>query len=293
MSKYDMYKYYDGMLRRISSNRVNPYLTEDGQYLTISEIDKLLYREYDTKVILSGRYVVVTQYSGFGYVKRFDNRTGEVIKVYSYDTKNMRDKYIRLAFSNEERFKTFITLTFSEVKGFEEIAKAFRTWVNLIRTEYSSFEFIKVLERGHKGDNKVHYHLLTSLSINDSIFRKADTKKDNQYNVSNWEYGYSLASEIKDSVEYRKKAFYIVKYCDTPVFPNKRNMSQSRNLDKPKVFYFDSRFDKRKVQSFIKGAELIWVNDYNDPFGSNIESSEYRIISHKDINDFIINQDNE
>lgn len=282
MQKYDMYRYYDSMLRRILSNKGNPYITDTGRTLTISEIDKLFYREYDTRVILSGRYVVVTRYSGIGYVRRFDNRTGEVLRVYSYDTKNMRDKYVRLAFANEGTLKTFITLTFANTKDFEGVSNAFQSWVKTVRQDHQAFEFIKVLEKGHKGDNKVHYHLLTSLSINDPIFKKADTKNDNQYNVVTWNYGFSLVSEIRDHIEFRKKAYYIVKYFDVPVFPNKRNMSQSKNLKKPKVFYYDSRFDKRKIQSFIKKAELVLVNDYNDPFGSYIESSEYRLISKAD-----------
>ena len=53
MQKYDMYKYYDSMLRRISKSRVNPYKTDDGRILTIAELEKIFYREYDTRVILS------------------------------------------------------------------------------------------------------------------------------------------------------------------------------------------------------------------------------------------------
>ncbi len=283
MQKYDIYKYYDSMLRRISKNRVNPYETDDGRILTIAELEKIFYREYDTRVILSGRYVVVTRYSGIGYVRRYDARTGEVIKVYSYDTKNMRDKYVRLAFSNEAILKTFVTLTFSRINDFEGVSNAFRSWVKLVRQDHQDFEFIKVLEKGHKGDKKVHYHLFTSLSIDDPIFKKADTRSDNQYNVVNWEYGFSLASKIKDYIEFRKKAYYIVKCFDVPVFPNKRNMSQSKMLNKPKVFYYDSRFDERKIQSFIKKAELVLVKDYNDPFGSHIESSEYRLPSRNNV----------
>ena len=60
-------------------------------------------------------------------------------------------------------------------------------------------------------------------------------------------------------------------------------MSQSKMLNKPKVFYYDSRFDERKIQSFIKKAELVLVKDYNDPFGSYIESSEYRLPSRNNV----------
>lgn len=282
MQKYDMYRYYDSMLRRILSNKGNPYITDTGRTLTISEIDKLFYREYDTRVILSGRYVVVTRYSGIGYVRRFDNRTGEVLRVYSYDTKNMRDKYVRLAFANEGILKTFITLTFADTKDFEGVSNAFQSWVKTVRQDHQAFEFIKVLQKGHKGDKKVHYHLLTSLSIDDPIFKKANTKNDNEYNVITWNYGFSLASEIKSHVEFRKKAFYIAKHFDFPTFAGKRNMSKSRNLNKPKVFYYDSRFDERKIKSFIKRAKLVTVKDYNDPFGSHIESSEYRLPSKSD-----------
>ena len=80
MQKDDMYKYYDSMLRRILNNS---YVTDNGRIMTIAELDKMFYREYDTRVILSGRYVVVTRYQGIGYVKRFDCRTGVVLIVYS------------------------------------------------------------------------------------------------------------------------------------------------------------------------------------------------------------------
>lgn len=274
MQKYDMYKYYDSMLKRLS----NGYTTATGKIRTIEELEKMFYRQYDTRVILSGRYVVVTRYKAIGYVRRYDDHTGEVIKVYSYDTKNMKDKYVRWAFSNEYMLKTFVTLTFSEIDDFDDVTNAYRLWVKQIKMEHPDFSFIKVLERGHKGMKKLHYHLLTSLSIDDLIFKKADTNKENQYNVTNWDYGFSLASEVKDYIDFRKKIYYMVKYFDDVIFPGKRNMSRSNNLNRPKVFYYDSRFDERKINTFVKNAELVLVNNYNDYFGSPIESSEYRLI---------------
>ena len=38
MQKYDMYKYYDSMLRRILNNS---YVTDTGRTLTVAEIDKM------------------------------------------------------------------------------------------------------------------------------------------------------------------------------------------------------------------------------------------------------------
>lgn len=278
MQKYNMYKYYDSMLRRLSQKNNDQYTTKTGRIRTIEELEKLFYRQYDTRVVLSGRYVVITRYKGIGYVRRFDDHTGKVIKVYSYDTKNMKDKYVRWAFSNEDVLKTFITLTFSIIDDFDGVTDAYRSWVKQIKQDHPDFNFIKVLERGHKGMKKLHYHLLTSLSINDPIFKKADTKVENQYNLTNWEYGFSLAVEIKDHIEFRKKAYYMVKYFDDVIFPGKRNMSRSNSLSKPKVFYYDSRFDERKINKFIKRAKLVFVNNYNDYFGLPIETMEYRLI---------------
>lgn len=203
MNKYDIYKYYDIMLRRISHSKSNPYVGDNGRIMTIDELDKLFYKSYDTRVILSGKYVVITKYKGLSTIRKINIRTGEVIKIYSYDTKNMRDKYLRYAYSNEDILKTFVTLTFKETTDFEGVTKAFNVWCKDVKKTHPDFKFIKVLQRGHKGEKRPHFHLLTSLDIDDPILKIADSKKNNQYNLVNWNYGYSLVSRIKSRKEYK------------------------------------------------------------------------------------------
>lgn len=278
MSKYDLYKYYDIMLRKLSHSKANLYVSERGEIKKIDDIQKQLYREYDTRVILSGKNVVITKYAHIGCVRKYDINTGELIKIYSYDTRNMKDKYLRLIYANENHLSTFVTLTFSELTEFEDVIKAYKAWLKDTKRTHRDMKYIKIFEKGKSKHKKVHLHLLVSIKIEDPIFKKANTDNDNQYNVTNWNYGFSLAYRVNGSTDFRKIAFYLVKDFNREVFPGKRNMSKSNSLNKPKVFYYDSRVDQRKINTFIKKAELVNTSRYNDFFGSSIESNEYMLI---------------
>lgn len=266
------------MLRKLSHSKTSLYVSEVGDIKKIDDIQKQLYREYDTRVILSGRNVVITKYNHIGCVRKYDINTGEIIKVYPYDTRNMKDKYLRMIYANQNDLSTFVTLTFSELTEFEDVTKAYKSWLKDTKDTHKDMKYIKVFEKGKSKHKKVHLHLLISIEVEDAIFKKANTDNDNQYNVTNWNYGFSLAYEVKGTTDFRKIAFYLVKGFDQEVFPSKRNMSKSNSLSKPKVFYYDSRVDQRKINTFIKKAELVNTSKYNDFFGSSIESNEYMLV---------------
>ena len=266
------------MLRKLSHSKANLYVSKRGEIKKIDDIQKQLYREYDTRVILSGKNVVITKYDHIGCVKKYDINTGELIKIYSYDTRNMKDKYLRLIYANENHLSTFVTLTFSELTEFEDVTKAYKAWLKDTKSTHRGMKYIKIFEKGKSKHKKVHLHLLVSIKIEDPIFKKANTDNDNQYNVTNWDYGFSLAYRINGSTDFRKIAFYLVKDFNREVFLGKRNMSKSNSLNKPKVFYYDSRVDQQKINTFIKKAELVNTSRYNDFFGSSIESNEYMLI---------------
>lgn len=278
MSKYDLYKYYDIMLRKLSHSKASLYVSEVGDIKKIGDLQKQLYREYDTRVILSGKNMVITKYNHIGCVRKYDINTGQIIKVYPYDTRNMKDKYLRTIYANQNDLSTFVTLTFSELTKFEDVTKAYKAWLKNTKSTHKDMKYIKIFEKGKAKNKKVHLHLLVSIGIEDSIFKRANTDNKNQYNVTNWDYGFSLAYRVNGSTDFRKIAFYLVKDFNREVFPGKRNMSKSNSLNKPKVFYYHSKVDQRKINTFIKKVELVNTSKYNDFFGSSIESNEYMLI---------------
>ena len=90
----------------------------------------------------------------------------------------MRSKFQlqRLVKSNEDIFKTFITLTFEEnLKDIDVANQKFKSWRTKIKSIFKDFKYICVPEFQKRG--AVHYHLLTNLEI-DKIYTYVRLKKE-------------------------------------------------------------------------------------------------------------------
>lgn len=218
-----------------------------------------------------------------------------------YRSKRQMENLIK---SNESLFKTFVTLTFEDVK-YSDISlanKKFDTWrtkiQSVLKCQDNEFKYVCVPEfqkkRGRKtGHYVVHYHLLTNLDIDlnpDLIIpqkeipeklKKKLTKEqlDCLYDVKYWSYGFSSVFSVENInvVGYMSK--YMTKDIDDRLWGKRRYLS-SHNLKKPSVVYLDEKdfMDWVRLTCIETSMELTYENMYpNKITGEVITFQEYKM----------------
>lgn len=192
--------------------------------------------------------------------------------VNSNDVKTIEERNIirsklecqRLAKSNINDWKTFITLTFAEnVTDLKTANKEFRYFVDKVRRIKKDFKYLCITEFQKRG--AVHYHLLTNICINDSklIYSQEDNSKFKH--IKYWNKGFSsieiLQGDPKKIIGYISK--YMTKDIDNRLF-GKHRYYYSQNLIKPKESFID--LDNKKELNFykekIQDKELLYQNEY-------------------------------
>lgn len=287
---------------------------------------------YDYKIIECGKYIQVYKLNEIRKKKPSkENKSLEIsikfdvdrlYKKENYNKKNdlkqieykniLRSKLQlqRIVKSNEDEFKTFLTLTFGENKytDIEKANKKFAIWRTKIQSIFKDFKYVCVPEY-QKGREKkygyavVHYHLLTNLEI-EKIYeytRRNKTIKtpliipqkqfsDKQletmsleqrkrcYDVKYWSYGYSSVYPLKNInvVGYLTK--YMTKDIDNRLF-GKRKYLNSRNLNMPKEFTVDSRTNQGygRLLMINNLYDVQFSNSYLDYFGNIVDFTEYKL----------------
>lgn len=211
------------------------------------------------------------------------------------DIKNInrsQNQFKRLVKSNEDIFKTFITLTFD--LNITSIAKAnekFRSWRTNIQKIKKDFAYVCVPEFQKRG--AVHYHLLTNLDIKQNpdiiIPQKKFSEKQYEkmteeqrkkcYDVIYWPHGYSSIFSVKNinMVGYMSK--YMTKDIDNRLFGHRRYLA-SQNLKKPVVSYLDLQtadiVDFLTYNDKIRDYDLKFESIYADKLGQAIKFKEFK-----------------
>lgn len=282
-------------------------------------------RQYQTKIICCGDYVQVyyfnkTKTQKKKELKLNDDKKNKIIDVdflfkeenhnrrhelNTIEYKNiMRSKFQlqRLVKSNEDIFKTFITLTFEEnLKDIDVANQKFKSWRTKIKSIFKDFKYICVPEFQKRG--AVHYHLLTNLEI-DKTYTYVRLKKEcetklittqtnfttNQlnkmtleqrkkcYDVSYWPHGYTSVFSINsnDVVAYMTK--YMTKDIDNRLFGHRRYFN-SYNLKQPQELFLDnlnSDIDFLNLIHVINNYDETFKNEYLSFDGDTINFVEYK-----------------
>ncbi|MFR2585199.1 MAG: hypothetical protein ACLTAK_01375 [Bacilli bacterium] len=229
-----------------------------------------------------------------------DVDTDKLIKFENYQKKPSRGVIVkknidrskfqlqRLIKANENKFKTFITLTFSDnLKSIEEANKKFDIWRTKIKSIYKDFSYVCVPEFQKRG--AVHYHLLTDLEIENEyqyIRRNKLTKvklilpqegKNSQFDVKYWSYGFTSVFNVKDIniVGYLSK--YMTKDIDNRLFGKRRYLC-SNNLIKPNEYYINLYDDQEFsiIADILANSDITYDSSYLDVFGDVIDYTEYK-----------------
>lgn len=215
---------------------------------------------YDSRLTLySDGKLVIRDYDSA--IQKFDSGIEEYVSddiygamlpgVSTHSSKKERDKFgscrfdnlfrsrklvIDLAYENQKKWKSFLTLTFAEnVKDIDYANKCFNSWLTSIRQFFSDFAYLCVPEFQKRG--AVHYHLLSNLEVGGE-FLPVQNEKKKMYDVRFWKYGFTSAFDLKLADDRFNVSLYVCKYLykdiDSRLFGRKKIM-HSRNLNLPKV----------------------------------------------------------
>lgn len=261
------------------------YQYSDLKDKKISKKDKVVYREKkNVKNLVNEKTCPVFEYL---IKKRIEKRN--IQKYKKIDIKNINRSKLemqRLIKTNEDVFKTFITLTFED--NIDDISYAndkFTNWRRYIKKAKSDFKYVCVPEFQKRG--AVHYHLLTNIDYTDFSLLSKEEKKiykpKKGYQIfrtlNSWSHGFSNVQNMKDVnvVGYLTK--YMTKDIDDRLWGHRRYL-YSQNLKKPSVAYLD--LESADVIDFLTFYDEIenytenYKNVYADKFGQVIEFKEFK-----------------
>lgn len=253
-------------------------------------------RVYDIKLVDCGEYYQVYRYESKRTRKNEMNDTTDlelkklkVKKIFEEKEKKEKSKPIlkseiniknimrsklecqRLAKSNINDWKTFITLTFSDnITDIEFANKRFKYFIDKVRRLKHDLKFLCITEFQKRG--ATHYHMLCNIDINDKklIYSQEDNPKFKH--VKYWLDGFSSVEVIKGDT--KKIVGYIAKYMtkdiDNRLF-NRHRYFYSRNLNTPTESYIDMSqenerdFYEKKIQDY----EVIYQSEYTNPYDNS------------------------
>lgn len=263
---------------------IHVYQYSDSRDKNISKKDKVVHREKKNINLIKEKTCPVVEY----LIKKRKEKK-KIQKYKKIDIKNINRSKIemqRLIKTNEDIFKTFITLTFEDnIIDIDSANEKFNIWRTKIKKAKSDFAYVCVPEFQKRG--AVHYHLLTNIDYTDfSLISKEEKKIYKPYKgwnvfktLNSWIYGFSNVQDMKDVnvVGYLTK--YMTKDIDDRLWGHRRYL-YSQNLKKPSVAYLD--LETANVTDFlifhdkIKDYTKNYSNVYADKFGQVIEFQEFK-----------------
>lgn len=195
------------------------------------------------KAIFSGNFTELLEYEnglkiGFKIDKikiKKRSKKGSVQKIRLDNYIRAKNTIKRLAWANQNNFRTFITLTFAKnITDIDYANKQLNIFQKRIKRAFPDVQFLGVMEFQKRG--AIHYHFLFSHYVS------ADLLADY------WgrDIGFVKIQKIKNK---RNLGQYIVKYMTKELFNDnryfmKRKFFYSRNLKKPIIITCPKLIDK-------------------------------------------------
>lgn len=257
---------------------------------------------YDVKIVDCNNYIQVYFYENKKIRTKKDEdlelkiKNNELIKeknivevkensLKEIDVKNItrsKLKCQRLAKANMEVWETFITLTFANTDKFDiyninDCNKRLKYFLDKVRRVKKDLKYICIPEFQKRG--AVHYHLLTNISINDEKLIYSQIDNLNYKHIKYWNDGFDsvevLKGDPKKVVGYISK--YMTKDIDNRLF-NKHRYFASKNITEVKENFInlDNEKDKKFYIEKIQGKQLIYQNEYTNPYdNTNVTFLEF------------------
>lgn len=167
----------------------------------------------------------------------------------------------RLVYANVGQYvekDKFITLTFRKNVDRDELIKAFKTFIRRMKRKYDNqFEYIAVIERGGRGQKKLHLHCV--------FFNLPYVKKDELREI--WKNGFVQVNAFEDENEIAR---YVIKYVE-------KTLTDSDYVGKGKKFYFTSQNLKKPEEVYCTTLEAINIlNGYEKVFSDKVPLCDFK-----------------
>ena len=142
----------------------------------------------------------------------------------------------------------FLTLTFDRNKldssNYNLLCDKVSKWLNNLHSRYAPDLKYLIVPELHKDGKHYHFHGLLA-NIGNITLKDSGIKKNGHtiYNMSNWKYGFSTVTKVKDS---NKVSSYITKYITKElcaVSKNKRRYWTSKNCDTVKISVYNLPYE--------------------------------------------------
>ena len=160
------------------------------------------------------------------------NRT--VQKIYEISRANIWDYFLTLTFDRNKLDSSDYNLLCDKVSK----------WLNNLRSRYAPDLKYLIVPELHKDGKHYHFHGLLA-NIGNITLKDSGIKKNGHtiYNMSNWKYGFSTVTKVKDS---NKISSYVTKYITKElcaVSKNKRRYWTSKNCDTAKISVYNLPYE--------------------------------------------------
>lgn len=185
----------------------------------------------------------------------------------------------RLAKTNMNDWKTFITLTFAEnIQEVKMANKRFKYFIDKVRRKKKDLKYLCITEFQKRG--AIHYHLLTNIDINDETLMYSQEDNHKFKHIKYWNEGFTsvevMTGDAKKIIGYIAK--YMTKNIDNRLFSHHRYF-YSQNLNKAikNHINLDNKTDKDFYRKKIQEKKLIYHNEYVNPYNNEtVIFLEYR-----------------
>lgn len=211
----------------------------------------------------------------------FDNNDDDENKGYQRLPQNIRRikrDVKRLVFANVNQYDCrdkFITLTFAENEKYEltreRVLGCFKRFKERFKKAYGSgFEYIAIIERGTRGTQRLHIHMVVfGLPF---IYKKRLEKI--------WEYGFIKINQTQDT---DGAVDYILKYLEKTLEDNyiekgKRFYFTSKGLKRPRELYYDD-FDFQMYMNTKDVGIKLYDVQFSNEFVGNCYYTKYKNLS--------------
>lgn len=223
------------------------------------------------------------------YVQRNKNGYRTAKKEGKIENRSLRrtaDTIKKLVSFNEDKFKTFITLTFKDdVEDIDEAFKRFQSYIKYCKRHLNDeLYYICVPEIQKKRAEKtgkyvIHFHMVSNIELESELIPKREPKQIAgeghsgvrticYYDLVGWSHGYSFAMGIEKDTTFNL-SLYLIKYLCKDMddrFFNRQKLLKSNNLKYPESKDICSQ---EEVDDFLEHNKDSIVEVYGSKIGVN------------------------
>lgn len=178
-------------------------------------------------------------------------------KVSAQRSKKNLERLISANIGQYREKDKFVTLTFKKHVERDELLLSFKNFIRRMKRKYgNSFEYIAVVERGTRGQKKLHLHCI--------FFNLPYVK--NSYLRKIWQNGFVKINAFETEQEI---VSYMIKYVE-------KTLLDDSYVGKGKKFYFTSQNLKKPIESFCTLSEAVKIiNGYETLFPEKVPLCDF------------------